>query len=363
MIRKDQTASGKGAGRGMIISKTPMRISFFGGGTDFPGFFNEFGGSVIATSFDKYSYVIVRHLPPFFTYETELVYAETERVNSLDEIRHPLIREAMRYLDMRELRVSYEADLPARTGLGTSSAFAVGLLQCFYALKGKYADKEKLALDAIRLEREVLRESGGWQDQVAVSYGGLNRIDFSSDGFCVSPVIIPKDRKDELCSNLMLFYTGISRYSAQVQKHHETAIRRKTADLREMLSLVGDAEKVLTGRGDLADFGRLLDHEWRLKRSVNRLVTNETIDEYYERAIKAGALGGKLLGAGAGGFLLLFAGPDRREEVRGVLGNLMEVPFAFEEEGSRILYYVPEYWNGDSSGQVGAEEPAVTVRA
>ena len=229
----------------MIITKTPFRMSFFGGGTDMESFFNEHGGAVLSTTFDKYCYVNVRHLPPFFEYKTELSYAKTERVVSTDEIVHPAIRNAMKMLDMREIRLTYEADLPARSGLGTSSSFAVGMLNAFYALKGKYADKRKLADEAIYLERVLCEEAGGWQDQIAAAFGGLNRINFYAGGYEVLPVIISPERKKMLNQNLMMFFTGFTRFSSDVQKANAGKVD-KTKQLLEMYSLVDEAEKVLT---------------------------------------------------------------------------------------------------------------------
>ena len=229
----------------MIITQTPFRMSFFGGGTDFPGFYKEHGGAVISTTFDKYCYVNVRHLPRFFDYSTELSYSRIERVTDVEAIEHPAIREAMKYLDMQEIRLTYEADLPARSGLGTSSSFAVGMLNAFYALKGKYADKRKLADDAIYLERVLCKESGGVQDQIAASFGGLNRINFNADGYEVNPVIISPDRKAQLNRNLMLFFTGFSRFSSDIQKTTQKDMADKERQLLEMLSLVDEAEKVL----------------------------------------------------------------------------------------------------------------------
>ena len=279
----------------MIISKTPFRMSFFGGGTDMPAFFNEHGGAVISTTFDKYCYVNVRHLPPFMPYYSELVYSRIERVNHIDEIEHPAIREAMRMLDIHEIRLTYEGDLPARTGLGTSSTFAVGMLHAFYALKGKYADKRKLAEDAIILERERCKESGGWQDQIAAAYGGLNRIDFGDNSFKVSPIIIHPDRKKLLNDNLMLFFTGISRFSSEIQKDTMSQQHDKTRQLKELLSLVNDAQTILEDKhSDMNDFGRLLDHTWKLKRDTGSKISNNEIDDLYQRGLKAGALGGNL---------------------------------------------------------------------
>ena len=328
----------------MIITKTPFRMSFFGGGTDFPAFYKEHGGSVISTTFDKYCYVTVRHLPPFFEYTNELVYSKTERVTNVNDIVHPAIREAMKWLDMHELRVTYEADLPARTGLGTSSSFAVGMLNAFYALKGKYANKRKLADDAIYLERVLCQENGGVQDQIAASFGGFNRIDFDAEGYHVSPVVISPERKKSLNNNLMLFFTGFSRFSSDVQSAHQSALVDKTTQLLEMKNLVDDSEKILTGNGALSDFGRLLDHTWQLKRGITNKISTNSIDELYSRAMGAGALGGKLLGAGGGGFLLFYVEDEYKAAVRQALCGLMEVPFNFENSGTNILYYAPEIY-------------------
>lgn len=327
----------------MVITQAPFRMSFFGGGTDFPAFYEEHGGQVISTTIDKYCYVNVRHLPPFFDYTNEVSYSQRERVNSVEEIRHPAIREAMKFLDMRELVLTYDADLPARSGLGTSSSFAVAMLMSFYALKGKYVDKKRLAKEAIYLERVLCKESGGVQDQIAASYGGLNKITFSKEGFEINPIVISNERKTRLNDNLMLFFTGFSRFSFTVQQEHEKAIHSKEQQLLEMLSLVDQAEEILTS-GNLDEFGRMLDYTWRLKRGVNSAVSTSEIDQAYETAIQAGALGGKLLGAGGGGFLLLYVQPEKQEAVRQALYKLKEIPFRFETGGARILYYASEFY-------------------
>lgn len=266
----------------MIITRTPFRMSFFGGGTDMPEFFNEHGGSVISTTFDKYCYVTARHLPPFFDYSTELVYSKIERVKDPSELEHPAVRNAMQMLDMREMRISYEADLPARSGLGTSSSFAVGMLNAFHCMKGTYAGKERLAKEAVRLERELCAEAGGWQDQVAAAFGGLNRIDFADDAFTVHPIVVSPGRKRELESNLMLFFTGFTRFSSDMQKKNHVA--DKTVQLKEMLALVDVAEDVLTDKQkSLSEFGRLLDTTWKLKRGTGSQVSTGSIDTLYER--------------------------------------------------------------------------------
>ena len=319
-------------------------MSFFGGGTDMPDFFNEYGGAVISTTFDKYCYVNVRHLPPFFDYHTELAYAQTERVVNLDEIKHPAIREAMKMLDMHDIRLTYEADLPARTGLGTSSSFAVGMLNAFYALKGKYADKRRLADEAIYLERVLCNESGGWQDQIAAAFGGLNRIDFVGDSYEVHPIIISPERKRQLNRNLMLFFTGFTRFSSEIQQSSKS-MEDKVAQLKDMLAIVDEAEMVLEDKySNLDDFGRLLDKSWRLKKQTGNKVSNDGIDVLYERAIAAGALGGKLLGAGGGGFLLFYVPQDRKESVLTAMSDLMYVPFEFENGGTRVIHYTPEIY-------------------
>ena len=326
----------------MIITQTPFRMSFFGGGTDFPDFYREHGGAVISTSFDKYCYVNVRHLPRFFDYATELSYSKIERVVDVEEIKHPAIREAMKFLDMHELRLTYEADLPARSGLGTSSSFAVGMLNAFYALKGKYADKKKLADEAIYLERVLCKESGGIQDQIAAAFGGLNRINFNAEGYEVKPVVISPERKRQVNRNLMLFFTGFSRFSSDIQETTQKALADKEKQLLEMLSLVDDAERILTSKTDLNEFGRLLDYTWKLKRGISSQISTGTIDDLYDRGMKAGALGGKLLGAGGGGFLLFYVEEDKREAVHQAMEDLLYVPFRFENSGTRVIYYTPE---------------------
>lgn len=327
----------------MIITKTPFRMSFFGGGTDMENYFKENNGAVISTTFDKYCYVTVRHLPPFFEYKTHLTYSRTEYVNAYEEIRHPAIRNAMKMLDMHNIRLTYDSDLPARSGLGTSSSFAVGMLNAFYALKGKYADKRKLADDAIYLERVLCDEAGGWQDQIAASFGGMNRINFNEDGYEVLPVIISKKRKEELNDSLMVFFTGFTRSSPEIQKMSAAESRDKNVYLREMYELVDEAEKILTDKNkNLDEFGRLLDHTWKLKRQTSSAVSTDAIDEIYERGIKAGALGGKLLGAGGGGFFLFYVPQEKRESVWNAMADMMYIPFAFEEGGTRVIHYAPE---------------------
>lgn len=321
-------------------------MSFFGGGTDMPEFFNEHSGAVISTTFDKYCYVNVRHMPPFHPYISELVHNRFERVNDIGEIEHPLIRECMRLHDIHEIRLTYEGDLPARTGLGTSSTFAVGMLNAFCALKGKMMSKRQLAQEAIKVERDILKEHGGWQDQVAAAYGGLNRIDFKDGDFSVHPIIVSPERRKELDSNLLLFYTGIQRFSSEIQADTFAKPVDKTQQLLDMLALVDEAERILTDKNtSLDEFGRLLDTTWKLKRGTGSKISNGGIDKLYETAIKAGALGGKLLGAGGGGFLLFYCEKEKQERLIKALDKLMIVPFCFENDGAQVLYYSPQTYS------------------
>ena len=331
----------------MIITKTPFRMSFFGGGTDLEEYFKNNGGSVLSTTFDKYCYVNVRHLPRFFEYSTELSYSKTERVNDINEIQHPAIREAMKMLDMKEIRLTYEADLPARSGLGTSSSFAVGMLNAFYALKGIYADKRKLAKEAIYLERVLCKESGGWQDQIAASYGGFNRINFSADGYEVLPLVISPKRKKQLNDNLMMFFTGFTRFSSEVQKINSlSSSDDKLSRLKKMMELVDEAQSVLTSENrDLDEFGRLLDVTWNLKKGTGNAISTSSIDKLYSKGIDAGAIGGKLLGAGGGGFLVFYVPKEKQNAVKEAMKDLLYIPFKFENGGAQVIYYSPEEIN------------------
>ena len=297
-------------------------MSFFGGGTDMPSFFNEHGGSVISTTFDKFCYVNLRYLPPFHPYTSELVYSKLERVNNVEEIIHPLIRECMKLHNIDRIRLTYEGDLPARSGLGTSSTFAVGMLNSFYALKGQMVSKQQLAKEAIH---------------------GFNRIDFKENEFSVKPIIISHERKNVLNDNLLLFYTNMQRLSYEIQASTFSNANDKTEQLKGMLKLVDDAENIICNENtDINEFGKLLDETWKIKRGIGSKVTNSTIDEIYEIAKKAGALGGKLLGAGGGGFFLFYCEKEKQEKLKKELQKLMNVPFNFENEGTQILYYNPQ---------------------
>lgn len=337
----------------MIITKTPFRMSFFGGGTDIPSYFNKQGkrGAVISTTFNKYVYVTVRHLPRFFDYTTELDYSKQERVNNVDDIEHPMIRNAMKYLNMHELHIAYDADLPARTGLGTSSTFAVGLLNSFYALKNKFVSRDQLSKDAIYVERVLCGEAGGWQDQVAVAFGGFNRIDFNDDEYRVTPILISQERRELLENNLMLFFTGFTRFSAEIQEKakEEFDKEEKIRQLDKMVELVDRAQAVLENNKENIDkIGLLLDEQWTLKKEFSSEVSNDSLDNIYSKAKKAGALGGKLLGAGGGGFFLFYVPKRKQNAVRKAL-KLMEVPFEFEQNGTRIIYFTPEAYDVDDN--------------
>lgn len=313
-------------------------MSFFGGGTDFPDFFREYGGAVISTTFDKYCHVNVKEIPDVFDFKTVLSYARIERVNSVDEIQHPAIRNAMKWLGLEKIALNYDADLPSKTGLGTSSSFSVGMLNAFYTMLGIEKSKRELADDAIHLERVLCAEEGGIQDQIAAAFGGFNRIDFGAHGYTVTPVGISDERKEMLNGNLMMFFTGLSRFSFEIQKSTKTAMGSKTAELLEMLGMVDIAEKILVDpSANLDDFGRLLNETWLLKRSISKKISSDYIDECYAKAIRAGALGGKLLGAGGGGCLLFYVTEEKRQSVRDALSDMHEIKFRFENEGTQII--------------------------
>lgn len=322
----------------MIISKTPMRMSFFGGGTDFPEFFREHSGAVISTTFDKYCHVNVREMPDLFEYKTYLSYAQIEKVNSSDEVQHPAIRNAMKWLGLEKICLNYDADLPAKTGLGTSSAFSVGMLNAFYTMQGIEKSKRELADGAIYLERTLCNEDGGIQDQIASAFGGFNRIDFSAEGYTVTPIDFAAGRKQQLEENLMLFFTGLSRFSFQIQKSTKKLLNQNTERLTKILKMVDNAEDILTNdERSLDDFGLLLNETWQQKRGMNAEISTDYIDISYQKAIAAGALGGKLLGAGGGGCLLFYVTPDKQEKVRNSLCDMHEIKFKFENEGTKII--------------------------
>ena len=326
----------------MLISKTPFRMSFFGGGTDVKEYYEEYGGAVLSTTFDKYCYVVMRYNPPFFKYKGILSYSKTETFDNPEEIEHPVVREILKKYKINDLQIMYNADLPARSGLGSSSAFSVGVLNALHSMRGEFIDKMSLAKEAVYVERVLCKEAGGVQDQLACSFGGLNKYTFDRDNFDVTPIIMSRERKNLLNDSLLLFFTGFVRYSAEILKDQVSNTKNKTQQLHEMLKLVDEGVNVLTGKGDLNDFGRLLDYTWQLKKTLSSRISNSGLDEIYDKAKKAGALGGKVLGAGGGGFVIFFVSPDKRKNVIQALYPLMNVPFEFEKGGTRVIYYKHE---------------------
>jgi D-glycero-alpha-D-manno-heptose-7-phosphate kinase len=328
----------------MIISRTPFRISFFGGGTDYPAWYQKYGGSVLVTTIDKYCYLSCRYYPPFFDHKLRIVYIQSENCKTVDEISHPAVREILRYLKWdRGVEIHHVGDLPARGGMGSSSSFTVGLLHALYAMKGKMLSKKQLSLESIHIEQEILRETVGSQDQVSTAYGGLNHIIFKEDGeIVVKPVTLLQERVRQLESHLMLFYTGIKRTASSVAQSYVNNIEEKKRQMLLMMEMVDESIEILNSNRDIKDFGRLLHEAWRIKCSFSDRVSNSSVDEIYGKAISAGAIGGKIAGAGGGGFMVLFVPPDRREHVREGLKNLVHVPFRFEGQGSQIIFYDPE---------------------
>lgn len=329
----------------MIITRTPLRISFFGGGTDYPVWYHEYGGAVLATTIDKCCYITCRRLPPFFEYHSRISYSKVENVLKNDAIEHPSVRGCLQFLSIGEgVEIHHVADLPARTGLGTSSAFTVGLLLSLYALQDRMRDKHALALDAIHVEQELLQEAVGAQDQVSAAYGGFNRINFETNGTIdVQRVLVSPGRLAELEQHLALYFTGFSRTASEIAKEQIRTTPDRKRELDMMLHLVDEAEAIMTGPScSLDDFGRLLHESWQIKRSLTSRITNAHIDEIYEAGISAGALGGKLLGAGGGGFMLFFVPPEKRDALRTHLKKLLHVPFTFSNKGSHVVVYEPE---------------------
>jgi D-glycero-alpha-D-manno-heptose-7-phosphate kinase len=328
----------------MIITKTPFRISFFGGGTDYPAWYRDNGGAVLATTIDKYCYISCRYLPPFFEHKHRIVYSLIENVRSPDEIRHPAVRAVFQREGVdRGLEVHHDGDLPARSGLGSSSSFTVGLVHALRALDGRYVSKYDLARDAIDIEQNLIGENVGCQDQICAAYGGFNRIEFLRSGeFVVSPIIMHEPRREMLREHLMLFFTGLTRIASDIAKDQIDNISKRRTELLRMYAMVDEAIQILANRdASLDDFGRLLDEAWRYKRSLSERVSTPQIDGYYQAAMQAGALGGKLLGAGGGGFLLIFARPENQEAVRAALSGLVHVPFGFDSSGSSVALYQP----------------------
>jgi D-glycero-alpha-D-manno-heptose-7-phosphate kinase len=328
----------------VIISRTPYRISFFGGGTDYPGWYREHGGAVLATSIDKYCYLSARFLPPFFEHKIRVVYSKIEDCHDIEEIQHPAVREILRFLRFeRGVEIHHDGDLPARSGIGSSSSFCVGLLHALYALLGRMPSKHQLAAESIHIEQDVLQETVGSQDQVTAAHGGFNHLTFRPSGeISVRPITIGQQRMNELESHLLLFFTGVKRTSSDVAQSYVRNFDGNKRHLRIMKDLVDEALAVLSSDRPLENFGTLLHESWLAKRSLSKEVSTSEIDEIYQSALGAGALGGKVLGAGGGGFLLLFASPDRQEILKQKLDRLIRVPFRFESGGSQIIFYDPE---------------------
>jgi len=327
----------------MIISRTPFRISFFGGGTDYPAWYQKNGGAVLATTIDKYCYITCRYLPPFFEHKSRIVWSQTELIQDIDEIRHPSVRETLKFMGITEgMEIHHAADLPARTGLGSSSSFTVGLLHALYALKGMMPNKMQLALDAIHIEQERIKENVGSQDQTLAASGGFNRIDFSGkNNIQVRPITLNHQRLELLQNHLMLLFTGFSRNASEIAGEQIKNIPHKKTILSTMRQMVDEAINILNGDNDLLDFGKLLHESWQLKRNLTDKISTPLIDEIYSTALSAGALGGKLLGAGGGGFMLIFAKPEVQPRIKNKLKNLLYVPFRFENLGSQIIFYEP----------------------
>lgn len=328
----------------MIISKTPFRISFFGGGTDYPVWYQENSGAVLSTSIDKYCYISVRYLPPFFEHKHRIVYSFIENVKNVSEIRHPVVKALLKLFKIdKGVEVHHDGDLPAHAGLGSSSAFTVGMLNSLYALKGKIVSKAELAKQAIYVEREILKENVGSQDQIAVACGGFNKIIFQNDhNFKIEPVTLSGARLNQLQSHLMLVFTGLSRFASQIAGEQINNISNRKKELQAIQEMVDRAVVILNKNGDIANFGKLLHEGWQIKKRLSSKISNPLIDSIYETALKKGAVGGKLLGAGGGGFMLLFVPPERRKKVKEGLKNLLEVKFAFENNGSQVIYYNPQ---------------------
>jgi D-glycero-alpha-D-manno-heptose-7-phosphate kinase len=328
----------------MIITRTPFRISFFGGGTDYPPWYRDHGGAVFATTIDKYCYITCRRLPPFFEHKHRIVYSHIENVRHIEEIKHPAVRAVLKWANVEDgLEIHHDGDLPARSGLGSSSAFTVGLAHALYGLRGQMVSKNILARDAIHIEQDLIGENVGSQDQVSAAYGGFNRIDFHrDDSFDVTPVIVPVNRRNELRGHLMLCFTGFSRIADQIAKSQIDNFNSRETELKRMREMVDEAIAILANsRVAIDEFGKLLDLSWKYKRSLSDQVSTPEIDQIYDEAMRAGAIGGKILGAGGGGFMLLFAKPERHSAIRERLKELVHVSFNFDDSGSRVVLYQP----------------------
>jgi D-glycero-alpha-D-manno-heptose-7-phosphate kinase len=334
----------------MIITQTPFRVSFFGGGTDYPAWFEENGGAVLATSIDKYCFISIRYLPPFFEHRHRIVYSQVELINTVDEIKHPVVKAILNEMNPEKgIEIHHDGDLPARSGLGSSSSFAVGLLNAANALEGRRSTKQDLAQKAIFIEQTVLKENVGCQDQITTAHGGFNLVKFNTDGTTnLSPVIASPLNLEALQDSTMLFFTGLSRIASNIAGKKIENFKNRQSELRTMYQMVEEAMKILDrSENPVEAFGKLLHESWMLKRSLADAVSNKEIDDIYEAGINAGAYGGKLLGAGGGGFILFVAPKEKQAAIRKALKNLVHVNFNFENEGSKVLVYEPtELENG-----------------
>ncbi len=328
----------------MIISRTPFRISFFGGGTDYPAWFKKYEGAVLSTTIDKYCYINLRYLPPFFEHKHRIVHSLVENVKTANQIRHPVAKAILKYFKIdKGVEIHHDGDLPARSGLGSSSSFTVGMLNSFYALKGKIISKRQVSKEAIYIEREVLKECVGSQDQIAVAHGGFNKIIFHNDNdFRVEAVTLHKEKIRKLQSYLMLVFTGFSRFASEIAAEQIKNTPNKEKELNVLRGMVDEAVDILNSDRNIVEFGKLLHESWQIKKRLSKKVSNPDVDNLYEKALKSGAIGGKLLGAGGGGFMLLFVKPEDRQKVKLKLKNFLEVKFKFENEGSQIIYYNPQ---------------------
>ena len=329
----------------MVITKTPYRISFFGGGTDLNQWFKDNGGAVISTTIDKYCYITCRYLPRFFEHKYRFVYSQIEDVINIKDINHPAIRGILEFLDWNDgIEVHHDGDLPARSGLGSSSSFTVGMLNALYALRGNHISKDELAKKAIYVEQEVLKENVGLQDQIAASFGGFNKIEFyDENSYKVSPIIIPENNLNTLQDNLLLFYTGISRFASDVEKSKIKNFKSKKNELTKIHEMVDISIQILNNEnGDINDFGKMLHETWKYKKSLSKMVSNSQVDKIYDIAKKNGAFGGKLLGAGGGGFILFYAPRENHNKIISALNKLIHVPFRFENSGTKVELYNPK---------------------
>lgn len=337
----------------MIITRTPFRISFFGGGTDLPDYYNKYGGEVLSTTIDKYLYITCRHMPPYWDYKHRFVYgSNTELVSAIDEIVHPSIRETLRYLGIDYgVDLHYNTDIPARSGIGSSSSFTVGLLNALYGLNGKMISKEDLARKAIHIEQDLIKEAVGAQDQTAAAYGGLNHILFKQDGEIeVRPVTIFPKRSELLNEHLVLVFSGFQRFAKDIEQNKISQLGKHTQELERMKVYTRQAIDILNSDVDICEFGALLNDTWMAKKALSEKVTDDRIDELYQLGLKNGAVGGKLLGAGGGGFMLFFVKPEQRQGLLTALKEYIHVPFSFENSGSQVIYYKANRKNDCGSG-------------